>query len=317
MKHKQTEQELRRLYRILDAGEAGYAVSAVNVNNRGLKVLLKSFAQQRIMFKAEVRAELQQLGSEANTRSGLLSAIHRGRINIFAALTISQDDREQAVLKEILTGERFALNAYKQALKKDLLTEVRKLLELQMEEVQQVIEQLSLMRGREGKRLVIRLFETESDAEKALADMKNAGLHPDKVEHLDFRGNIDIYEGKTTTVTETIISGAVGGALWGGLIGVLAGVGIHTAGLAPFDAVVSQNIWTYLPLAGIFAGEFVGSILGFAIGVGISGEDSYQYEMSLKRGKVLLIAIVDAIRASEAGKIMSLVNLKAREESTA
>jgi hypothetical protein len=247
----------------------------------------------------------------------LLAAIHRGRINIFAALRISQDNREKAVLKEILIGEHFALNAYKQALKKDLLPEARKLIELQMEEVQKVVEQITLMRGREGKRLVIRLFETESDAEKALSDMKDAGLHPDMVEHLDFQRNIDIYEGKTTTITETIVSGAVGGAFWGGLIGILTGIGMQTAGFAPFGTAAGQSIWAYLLLAGIFAGEFVGSILGFAIGVGLSGEDTYQYEMSLKRGKVLLMAMVDALRAPEAGEIMSLVNLKSREEATA
>ena len=94
---------------------------------------------------------------------------------------------------------------------------------------------------------------------------------------------------------------------------------MQAAGFPSLGTVVTQNIWAYLAIAGILAGQFVGSILGFAIGVGLAGEDAYQYELSIKQGKILLMAIVDALRAPEAGQIMMLVNLRARgkiEEAT-
>jgi uncharacterized protein (TIGR02284 family) len=226
MTEKHTLKELARIYRILEAGEKGYAVSAVNINNRGLKVLFKSFAQQRARFKSEILAELHRLGGEMKTRSSLLGVIHRGRINIFATLTIGKDERERVVLKEILIGERFALHAYKRALKKELHPESCILVARQLMEMQQVVEQVSLLHGREGKRLVIRLFDNVKDAENAVLEIKNAGLQPEMIDRLGLNDAIELYEGKSTTVIETVISGAVGGAFWGGLIGILASVGM-------------------------------------------------------------------------------------------
>ena len=313
MTEKHTLKELARIYRILEAGEKGYAVSAVNINNRGLKVLFKSFAQQRARFKSEILAELHSLGGEMKTRSSLLGVIHRGRINIFATLTIGKDERERVVLKEILIGERFALHAYKRALKKELHPESCILVARQLMEMQQVVEQVSLLHGREGKRLVIRLFDNVKDAENAVLEIKNAGLQPEMIDRLSLNDAIELYEGKSTTVIETVISGAVGGAFWGGLIGILASVGMLVAGFAPSVMATGHSIWAFLAIVGVFAGEFVGSVLGFAIGVGLAGEDAYQYELSIKRGKILLIAMVDALQAPEAGQIMALVNLRSRE----
>ena len=39
------------------------------------------------------------------------------------------------------------------------------------------------------------------------------------------------------------------------------------------------------------------------------------YAQSLKRGKIILMTIVDTLRASEAGRIMALVNARARAQT--
>lgn len=314
MENKRTLQELEHIYKNLVVSEKGYAVSAVNVKNRGLKVLLKSFAQQRTRFKAEAMAEMRRLGGKPKTWSGLLSTVHRGRINIFAALTIGKDEREQAVLKEILIGERFIIQSYKQTLKKGLTPEARQLIARQLEDIKKVVDQVTLLYGREGRRLVVRLFESEKDADTAELEMKNAGLRPDVVVRVKMKDIVDLYESNNTIISETVISGAVGGAFWVGLIGLVAGVGMQYAGAGSFGIIASLGNWAYLTLAGIFSGVFIGSLLGFAIGMGISREDAYHYELSIKRGKILLLAKVDSMRAPEAGQIMSLVNLRARDQ---
>ena len=107
---------LSYLHRIVEAGEKGYAVSATNVNNQGLKILLKSYAQQRARFKSEIHSEIQRLGGEVKIRSSIRGILHRGRIDIFAALTIGNREREGVVLKEILIGEKIALQTYKSIL---------------------------------------------------------------------------------------------------------------------------------------------------------------------------------------------------------
>ncbi len=312
MTDKQTLKELGGIYRILEAGEKGYALSAVNVNNRGLKILLKSFAQQRSKFKETILVEMKRIGAEPRARRSLLAAIHRGRINIFAALTVGRDKRERAVLREILISERFALQSFKRALKKDLNPETRRLLTNQREDIEKIVEQITLLHGVEGRRMVVRLFESETDADAAELEIKKAGLHPDVVFRIDMKYIVDQYTANSTIVSETILSAAVGGAFWGGLVGIIAGLGMHAARFAPIATMSGRYIWAYLALAGIFIGEFIGSLLGYAIGEGLSGEDAYQYDWSLKRGKILLLAKVEAMRASEAGRIMSQVNLKSK-----
>lgn len=73
-----TRNALASLYKIVEAGERGYAVVASNVNNRALKTLYKSYAQQRLRFKEEIFAEIQRLGGYARPTSNFLSIVHRG-----------------------------------------------------------------------------------------------------------------------------------------------------------------------------------------------------------------------------------------------
>ncbi|MEW5829312.1 MAG: DUF2383 domain-containing protein, partial [Chloroflexota bacterium] len=117
MRGQRLSDDLSVLYRILEAGEKGYAVSAANVSNRGLKTMLKSYARQRAGFKSEVLMELRRLAGDARVRRSLRGFLHRGRITIFATLTISSDEREKVVLKEVSTGERAALRTYEKILK--------------------------------------------------------------------------------------------------------------------------------------------------------------------------------------------------------
>lgn len=299
--------ELGYLYRILDAGEKGYVVFAANVDNRGLKMLFKSYAQQRARFKIEILAEMWRLSGKANTHTGLHGAIRRGRINIFAALTINKEKREQAILKEILIGEKFTVRVYNRLLQQEFLPETLELFSRQLDEVRQAVDQISLMHGKEGKRLVLRLFDTERDAETALSDLREAGLQPETVLHLDLKRYVESYDGPSSIVSETVLSGTLGGAICGALVGGLAGLGVQTAGLAYLGALAGA----YLAFAGFFVGALVGAMLAFAIGIGSYGEDAYLYEQSRQRGGILLITIVDALRAPEVGQIMTYVNLRA------
>ena len=167
---------LVNLYKIVEAGERGYAVVASNVSNRALKILYRSYAQQRLQFKEEIFAEIQRLGGHARPRDNFLGMVHRGRIDIFAALTIGDENVEKVILKEVLLGEKVAVRAYEKTLKKDLPPETREILECQFDEVRKAVEQWHLIKGQNGKRLVLRLYDSKSDAEEALQSLKSAGF---------------------------------------------------------------------------------------------------------------------------------------------
>jgi uncharacterized protein (TIGR02284 family) len=301
------------LYKIVEAGERGYAVVAANVSNHALKILYRSYAQQRFQFKEEIFAEIQRLGGHARPRDNFLGLVHRGRIDIFAALTIGAENVEKMILKEVLLGETVAVNAYEKTLKKDLSPETREMLERQFDEVLKVVEQVRLLKGQNGKRLVLRLYDSKSDAAEALQSLKRDGFSEKAIEMESWNHGThsELYKGRGTTFLETMISGAVGGAIWGIVAGGLAAIGI-----IQISAISSEKVAPVILLLAILgliaAGAFIGGMLGLFIGWGISSEDNYVYDDSIKHGEILMRTIVDTPRASRAWRIMEQVTIDAR-----
>src|SRR5688500_4215373 len=264
------------LYKIVEAGERGYAVVASNVSNRALKILYRSYAQQRLKFKDEIFAEIQRLGGHARPRSNFLGMTHRGRIDIFAALTIGDESVEKVVLKEVVLGEKVAIRAYEKTLKKDLPPETRKMLEGQFGEVRKVVDQARLMKGQNGKRLVLRMYDSKSDAEEAIQSLKKAGFSEKAIEMEGWNHgtNVELYKSRGTTILETVISGAVGGAIWGIVSGGLAATGIMQ--ISAYSSEKAASVILLFAIIGLIAaGAFIGGMIGFFIGWGIASEDSY------------------------------------------
>ena len=316
MSNQQTLRALSSLYRIVEAGERGYAVAAANVNNRGLKLLFKSFAQQRANFKTEIFTEMQRLGGHLQPSiSSVLAVIHRGRIDIFAALTIGDENVEKVVLKEVVFGERVALRAYENILKKDLLPEAREIVARQFEEVRRVVEQVNLMRGRDRKRLLVRLYDTEMDANRAVQMLKEAGFSQESIERIPIDKTAALYTGRGTTILETVLSGAVGGAFWGAVIGVLAAMGVlqMPAWIPSAGPLIDQRVWAFIALVlCMIGGAFVGTMIGTFIGWGIGSGDTYLYDHGLERGRILVKVLADEARASQAWRMLAQVNVESR-----
>lgn len=316
MSNQQTLRALSSLYRIVEAGERGYAVAAANVDNRGLKLLFKFFAQQRANSKEEIFQEMQRLKRDVRPpMSSVLAMIHRGRIDIFAALTIGDENVEKVVLKEVTLGERIALRAYENILKKELPPEIREVIARQLEEVRQVVEQVNLMRGKDGKRLLVRLYDTEMDANRAIQRLKEEGLSQGSIEKVPVEQTAVLYKGRGTTFLETILSGAVGGAFWGSVIGSLAVISVlQMPNLNPAaEFFMDQRLWAFIALVLCIAGgTFVGTIIGTFIGWGITSGDAYLYDHGLEHGRILVKSLADESRASKVWRMLAQVNIESR-----
>lgn len=313
--NKHVVKTLNYLYKICHAGERGFETAAENVSNRGLKVFLKHYAQQRRQFRAEVRAEIERLGGKVIARPSIRGIVHRGRMAIIATLTIGPQNVEQVVLKEAALGEQAAVSAYKDALEKELPPETKNLVERQYEQIEAVREQIVRLRGRSGQHLVVRLFDSNEDKEEAIRALQQAGFNPDVIETILLHDAVDLYRGKGSTVTDTVISGAVGGAIWGSILGAAAGLGVLLIpGLEPFWSTTIQGTWAIIALGGTAIGASFGVILGFLIGVGVAEEDTFLYEDSVEHGNVLVMLNIDGKRAQEAAQIMRQVNLDSRKQ---
>lgn len=300
------------LYKIVEAGEKGYAVVASNVKNRALKILFQGYSQQRRQFKDEIFNEIRRLGGgETRPQDNILGVIHRGRIDIFATLTIGDENVEKVLLKEVRLGENVALRAYEGTLKQELPPEARAIIERQFQEVRKIVDQIRLLRGQDGKRLVLRLYDSRADAEQAVQSLKQAGISEKDVRVEDFNPPaLEPYKGRGTTVMETVLSGGVGGAVWGVVAGILGGISVIQIAALNEDAVSSTMVFV-VTFGLIAAGIFIGSMVGLFIGWGVSSQDIYTSE-TVKNGEVLMETLIDESLASRAWKIMNQVAIAAR-----
>jgi len=313
MNSRKIVRDLSYLYRIVEAGEKGYAVAAANIDNMGLKMLFQSYAQQRARFKSEILAEILLHGGNTNIRSSIRGAIHRGRIDIFSALAAGKSEREKIVINEVALGESAAVRAYRRTLKCELPVETRKVIVKQNEELLQIYERVHLLKGMRGKYLVVQLFESQKEMAGALRLLEGAGHSLKSVESIHVATDLESYEGRSNTVLEASASGAVGGAAWGGVIGAIAATSVEsTIYWAAFGKIYFSGVWSLIVFAGILGGIFVGTSIGYAIGVSVKQDNANLLNETGrdKSEQTLLLVLVENSQFLEVRRILSRFSLR-------
>lgn len=303
---------LNRLVRLCIASEKGFNVAAENVKNRGLNVMFKSYAQERAQYASRLQSAVEALEGEPAEGGGPLAAAHRGWINIKAAMTIGQPATEAVVLSEVVRGESVAVRRYGDALQRGIPDDLRPDVEAQHARIQAVCERVQDLQGREGRRLVVRLFDDEDTLSEAVSDLTAAGFDPQQMERVPMEQFLTVYEGQhvANTTVESALAGALVGAGIGIVLGLVASISTLVApGTALFGmSILETFVWTIA--LGAVAGLFFGALLGAIIGLGVSQEDEYRYANSVERGTILLMLRTDSARAVEASNIMKGVNAR-------
>ncbi|HEX8296207.1 MAG TPA: PA2169 family four-helix-bundle protein [Chthoniobacteraceae bacterium] len=116
-------------------GQEGFRIAAEDVKNSALKSLFAEYSLQRSQFSGELQELVRSLGESSEKQSSVMGAMHRGWINIKAALSSGD---EHAVLSECERGEDSAVAEYHEALEQDLPANVREVLQRQSIAVRQV-----------------------------------------------------------------------------------------------------------------------------------------------------------------------------------
>ena len=124
-------------------GQQGFQEAADGVERSDLKSLFFEFSQQRSQFAGELQGLVRDLGGDPENSGSIGGAIHRGWINIKAAVT-GKDDH--AVLNEAERGEDVAKNAYKSALEKNLPANVKATIQNQYSSVQAAHDRVKALR---------------------------------------------------------------------------------------------------------------------------------------------------------------------------
>ncbi len=302
---------LNRLLALCHASELGFLVTASNVDNRAVKALLHSYADQRARFAEELAQAIRGMGGTPTRRPLWLGRFHRGWIGLKTALMSEPEAVENVALAEAIRGEREAERRYRQALETDL-GPAEPLVRAHLEAIQEARGLLTQLCGREGRRLVMRLFDREEDLAQARTVLAQRGFGSEQVRVM---AAADLLEETPrphppNVPADMAWAGAVLGMLTGAVVGGIAALSasLATPGGLPITWLVA------IPLLGLLAGGFIGGLLALLLGWGSLEQDRFLYEQSQRRGWALLLLEASPERAMEAAQIMQGINAAARAQ---
>jgi uncharacterized protein (TIGR02284 family) len=130
-----TEQVVSTLNSLIETcrdGQEGFKTAAEGVNNAELKELFYSYSRQRAGFAGELQDEVRRLGGEPSETGSVTASLHRGWMDIKAAVTGGE---ESSVLAECERGEDAAMSNYRAAFNTDVPANVRQIIERQFAEI--------------------------------------------------------------------------------------------------------------------------------------------------------------------------------------
>jgi uncharacterized protein (TIGR02284 family) len=128
-------------------GQEGFQQAAEGVERSDLKTLFYEFSQQRAQFSGDLQALVRDLGGDPEKSGSITGALHRGWINIKAAVT-GQD--EHAILNECERGEDAAKAAYKSALESNLPSNIAETVQNQYSSVLAAHDRVKALRDSTG-----------------------------------------------------------------------------------------------------------------------------------------------------------------------
>jgi uncharacterized protein (TIGR02284 family) len=309
------EKQIRRLIGVAYDSARGYLIAAQTVNNRGLKALLRNYARQRFQFVVQLENLLDQRQNaqeDAVEHGTFLGGVHRGWIVIKTAMTLGPQNIEDVVFGEVVRGEKYALDQYGRVLQTSLGEEAQQLVASQRERIEDAFNLAYRMKGRGGKRLVVRLYNGDEEVAWARRQLEEAGFEPADMQEVSFSQLVaeDLeFEEEEEVTANTVSAGALIGLGVGLVLGFLAGIGVVFAPTLLTDSPLQpMEMLLVSVVGGGFAGAFIAGLFGFFIGRDVTVRDAYVYAESVPQGQTLLMVESDPRSARRAARIMKQVD---------
>ncbi len=130
---------LNGLIETLNDGHLGYTTAANDAQRPELKTLLQKLGAERADFAAQLQQIVQQLGETPEKTGTVAGDLHRGWINLKAAISTRED---LAILEECQRGDESAVSAFQSALSEDLGS-ARGLVEHQLQHLQTALGRIA------------------------------------------------------------------------------------------------------------------------------------------------------------------------------
>lgn len=140
--------KLNGLIEICKDGQEGFKSASEGVDRSDLKSAFYEYSQQRSQFAGELQGLVRSLGGDPEQSGSFSGAIHRGWMDIKAAVT-GKD--EEAILNECERGEDHAKAAYADALECVLPANVAEVVRRQSQDVISAHDRVKALRNAERR----------------------------------------------------------------------------------------------------------------------------------------------------------------------
>jgi uncharacterized protein (TIGR02284 family) len=138
--HKETVNVLQGIIEKNYDAEKGYKKAMQDAKNPVLKGFLQQQAAQRSRFATAIDQKLRQLGETPKESGSVAGTLHRAWIDIKSSLSGNDDE---AVLEEVIRGEKASVDEYKDVLKKhNLAPEITLELQSQLGDIQNTLNKV-------------------------------------------------------------------------------------------------------------------------------------------------------------------------------
>ena len=137
-------------------------------------------------------------------------------------------------------------------------------------------------------RIVSAVFDSSQEAERALSELRSAGISDDKISIIGRNGEQSgTEESDDDGNASGAVKGAIGGAVGGTLLGIAA---LAIPGVGPLVAAgaIAASAVPAAAAIGAGAGAVVGGVAGLLTNHGVSEEDAGYYEERLNQGGIFL-----------------------------
>lgn len=305
------EETINRLIQLCRQSERRILNTAEHIRNRGLKMVVKAYAQQRVQCGDELHALLSTSHFAANTDEHTSGGLKRGWLDIKAALIVPRQSRQRMLLRDLPAEDKQVISYYATALAQQPPLALNELLTRQYAQLLLVHEQLSAMARQGGQRLRVRLFDQVENAQTAVKTLLNAGVPRSDISLTTVK-NLEIYQehnqhpgwaGRETVLVSGLF-GLLIGAFFGGAYAVMqqtfypdiVGFIIPTKLGAAFDVIGG----------GAFIVALFALIFGAIISRDAAEDDNYLYATGQENGDTLVAVTANSTNLALVEKSIGL-----------
>jgi uncharacterized protein (TIGR02284 family) len=135
---------LNELVEVSKDGQHGFETAARDVRNSELETMFNGFAKQRAAFALELQQEIERLGGNPADSGHLGGPLHRGWINLKAALSGGEAG---PVIAACESGDDSAVASYSRVVDSDISGQTRVVVEKQYKQIQEALVRLRRLKA--------------------------------------------------------------------------------------------------------------------------------------------------------------------------